>query len=339
MTTVLRGLREGDGAKLAVTWRELWDLHEAWGGYATDRDPLAFDRVAQRLDRDGAERRGEIAFGRHLHVVVEHQGEVVGQVEGWLDRLGVHPKTKTMCEVRSLVVRGDARHLGLARRLLERLSLEANLVAHEACVLVAEVLEANPAMTFYEKLGFRSVAWTRRLAKEGFHRAELELARPPHLLVRRSRAGDESAIARLESRLAERRKRAEDARFDPPHVVEAAWLGHLRGVLEADDPLAPQAFVTATRLGEVLAMAQYASQELEPPFFPQTRAIASRVEAFDQKDAYLALQLLARGLFRLARRANASAMEFVDLPPPTSPLSAALGAMGIAPWSRIMQRT
>ena len=305
MTTTFRGLREGDGNALAVTWRELWDLHESWGGYATDRDPSAFARVAERLDRDGAERRGEIAFGRHLHVVAEHEGHVVGQVEGWLDRLGVHPRTKTMCEVRSLIVNPEARRLGLARRLLERLAQEAERIVHEPCVAVAEVLEANPAMSFYEKLGFRPVAWTRRIAKHDFHRAELLLAASPPRIMRRSRAGDESAVARLETRLAERRKRAGDARFDPPHAVEAAWLGLLRGVLATDDPLTPQPFVVTSEAGEVLATAQYATQELEPPFAPQSRAIASRIEAFDHEEAASAIQHLARGFFRLARRANA----------------------------------
>ncbi len=339
MSIVLRGLREGDGAPLAVCWKELWDLHESWGGYTTDRDARAFDRVADRLDRDAVARRSEVAYGSHLHLVAEVDGRVVGQVEGWLDRMGVHPRTKTVCEIRSLVVRSDVRNLGVARKLLDRLALEADRAAHESCVAIAEVLEANPAMSFYEKLGFRPVAWTKRLTGTSFHEIELKLGdAPARATVRRSRAGDENAIARLEARLAERRRRGNDARYDPPQPLEAAWLGLLRDVLTTEDPLTPQPFVAATPDGNALATAQFWMQELEPPFFPQARAIASRLECFDNDEAYRTAQLLCRGLLRLARRAGASAIEFVDLPPPAARLSQALESMGIPAWSRIMQR-
>ena len=47
---VVRAAFPGEGAAVAALWRELWDAHEAWGGYPGSRDPRVYAQLAHRLD-------------------------------------------------------------------------------------------------------------------------------------------------------------------------------------------------------------------------------------------------------------------------------------------------
>src|SRR5215469_5318259 len=142
----VRGPLPGEGVGIAALWRELWDAHEAWGGYPGTRDPRVYADVARRLDDDARVRGGHPILGRHVHLVADLGGVVCGQVEGWFERHGIDPSTPFTCEVRSLVVSDWARRLGAGRALLDGLASAARSLARGApCLLAAEVLEPNPA--------------------------------------------------------------------------------------------------------------------------------------------------------------------------------------------------
>src|SRR5205085_1405110 len=118
---VVRAARPGEGGAVAGLWRELWDAHESWGGYPGSRDTRVYAQIAARLDDDARVRAGQVMLGRHAHLVAEIGGAVCGQVEGWLDQLGVSPSTPITCEVRSLIVSERARRSGAGRALLDTL--------------------------------------------------------------------------------------------------------------------------------------------------------------------------------------------------------------------------
>jgi hypothetical protein len=81
----------GEGAAIAGLWRELWDAHQAWGGYPGSRDAAVYARLAARLDDDARVRAGRLVLGCHAHLVAEVGGGLCGQVEGWLERRGPGP--------------------------------------------------------------------------------------------------------------------------------------------------------------------------------------------------------------------------------------------------------
>src|SRR5579864_7405983 len=81
----------GDGVAIAALWRELWDAHQAWGGYPGSRDGAVYARLAARLDDDARVRAGRVVLGCHAHLVAEFGGGLCGQVEGWLERRGSGP--------------------------------------------------------------------------------------------------------------------------------------------------------------------------------------------------------------------------------------------------------
>src|SRR4051812_48290122 len=105
----VRAADPSEGHAIAGLWRELWDAHEAWGGYAGTRDAKVYDQLATRLSEDARVRGGQPILGRHVHLVAESNGAAVGQVEGWFERHGVDDATPFTCEVRSLIVSSGAR--------------------------------------------------------------------------------------------------------------------------------------------------------------------------------------------------------------------------------------
>ena len=116
----------GEGRAVAGLWRELWDAHEAWGGYPGSHDERVYAQLAGRLEEDARVRAGQPVLGRHVHLIATWRGEVAGQVEGWFERHGVDGATPYTCEVRSLIVRShDARRPALGRALLDELAQTA----------------------------------------------------------------------------------------------------------------------------------------------------------------------------------------------------------------------
>ena len=211
----IRAAATGEGRAIAALWRELWDAHETWGGYPGSRDPRVYAELAHRLDDDARIRAGHPVLGRHIHLVAEYGGVVCGQVEGWFERHGAEPATPFTCEVRSLVVGERARHFGAGRALLDMLSRAARDLAGAApCVMAAEVLEPNPAMAFYSRVGYAPVAWNGRIDVEAG-----AVAPAGRFAARVAEPRDALSIAQLEIVLAARRHAGGDLRFDAPRAV------------------------------------------------------------------------------------------------------------------------
>lgn len=122
---LVRGARPGEGRAIARLWRELWDAHEAWGGYPASHDPRVYDDLAGRLDEDARVRASHPVLGRHVHLVSVVGGALAGQVEGWFERHGIETVTPFTCEVRSLIVTASLRRSGAGRVLLDALSATA----------------------------------------------------------------------------------------------------------------------------------------------------------------------------------------------------------------------
>jgi GNAT superfamily N-acetyltransferase len=325
----IRGPQPGDGTAVAGLWRELWDAHEAWGGYAGAKDEETYAAVATRLDADAQARRGSPVMGRHVHLVAAVDGRPVGQVEGWIDRYGIAPTTPTTCEVRSLIVTAQARVGGVGRALLDALGDVATAVAQGPAALAAEVLEPNPAHTFYEKLGFRPVAWTTRV--------DTRNARwPEHARIAGPK--DAQAVAALDAALLARRRLSHDPRFDPPRSIDATMLGALAAHLTRSPGEIPAELVALDATGTVRASATLVVMHLDPPFVPAERAALGRVSVDPAADPGPLLRALMDLGSHLARQHGARTLELTDLTWPRSPLHDLTLQLGAVPWSRIVTK-
>lgn len=334
----VRAPRAGEGHAIARLWRELWDVHESWGGYPGEHEGDAYERVAERVDADARLRGGRPVLGRHVHLVADLGGEPIGQVEGWFDRHGVDPLTPYTCEVRSLVVAARARRAGAGRALLEGLARIAGELARGApVVLAAEVLEPNPAHAFYRRVGYAPVAWTARVDARGAPAVIAPVA-VGRSVARVAEPADALPVALLESMLAARRRAAGDARFDRPRQVEASMLHAIAVHLGRGASVPPVELVACGPDGRVRASATLVTNRLELPFVPQTRTILARTAV----DAAAEPAALLAPLVELGRRVSALFgarwMEVVDLAAPGTPLFEAAQACGAAPWSRIVCR-
>jgi GNAT superfamily N-acetyltransferase len=332
----VRAVRPGEGAAVAALWRELWDAHERWGGYAGARDPRVYAQVASRLDEDARARCGRIVLGRHAHVVADVDGAPCGQVEGWLDHLGASPDTPLTCEVRSLIVAPMARRTGAGRALLDALAdASRGRAAGGASVLAAEVLEPNPAHAFYSRIGFVPVAWNARIEA-------LAGIRPAPLVgfARVATPHDALAVARLETSLAVRRRDAGDARFDRPRGIDATLVEAIAAHL-AEDASSSRDSATLVAVdggGVVRGAASFTVQILEPPFLPVRRALLGRFALDPAQCASPLVATLVSFGCRLAVSHSAQFVELTDLSAPGTELHRAVLAAGASPWSRVVLR-
>ena len=332
---VVRGARPGEGRAVAALWRELWDAHEAWGGYPGSRDPRVYAQLATRLDEDARVRAGHPILGRHIHLVADLDGVPCGQVEGWFERHGLDATTPFTCEVRSLIVRENARGLGVGRALLDALAEAGRLLAHHApCVLAAEVLEPNPAHAFYERIGFAPIAWCVRI----------DAGRAAHLAASASRVAvpqDALALARLEATLAARRRAAGDPRFDRPRAIDATLVGSIAAHLASEPGSSlrdPTTLVALDPQGSVRAAAGFSVHTLEPPFVPMRRALIGRFVIDPAFSARRFLPPLVALGCRLALARAAPHVELTDLSGPGTELYTDALATGANPWSRLVAR-
>jgi GNAT superfamily N-acetyltransferase len=326
----VRAATPGEGPAVAALWRELWDAHEAWGGYPGSRDPRVYAQLARRLDDDARVRSGHPVLGRHMHLLADLEGMPCGQVEGWFDRHGVEaPYT---CEVRSLIVGERLRNLGAGRALLDALAGCSRTLSRGApCVLAAEVLEPNPAQTFYLRVGYRPVSYSARI----------DTAAGLRSLPARTRAAvpqDALPVTLLEATLAARRRSDGDPRFDRPRAVDATLVGAIASHL-ANAPATgrdPSTLVALDDDGAVRACATFTVHALEPPFVPMRRALLGRFAV----DPALPVHPFVAGLVslgcRLAQGQGAPHVEITDLSAPGTELHAAALATGARPWSRVV---
>jgi GNAT superfamily N-acetyltransferase len=333
----VRAVAPGEGRAIASLWRDLWEAHEAWGGYPGSRDLRVYTQLAQRLDDDALVRAGQPILGRHVHLVADIAGLACGQVEGWFERYGTYATTPFTCEVRSLVVTERARRLGAGRALLDTLATAARSLSRGApCVLAAEVLDGNPAHAFYARVGYSPVAWNARIDAEA-GAAIPTRAFGARLAVRR----DALPLARLEAMLAARRSAGGDARFDRPRAIDATMVGAISSYLASEAPGSlrePVTLVAVDADDVVRGAASFTAHTLEPPFVSMRRAVLGRfaVDATCPTLAALA-PLVALGC-RLAMSRGAPQVELADLSPPGTDLHQAALATGARSWSRVVTK-
>ena len=334
---LVRAAMAEEGRAIAGLWRELWDAHEAWGGYAGTRDERVYDQLAQRLGDDARVRAGQPVLGRHIHLVAHLPGTgVVGQVEGWFERHGVDDTTPYTCEVRSLIVSSRARVRGAGRALLEALARVARQMSRGAPVIMAtKVLEPNPAHAFYTKVGYLPVSYTTRVGTEGAASAvqgEAYVARP-------ATAGDALPLAMLDPALAARRRNQGDLRFDRPRGVDATFVGALAAHLARPTSALDQSELVVVDAQQVVrASASLSVMSLDPPFVPARRGLLGRFAVDPAVDPRPLMPPLVRLGRRLALLRGAATLELTDLDPPGSPLHQGALAAGARPWSRIVER-
>lgn len=332
---VVRAANPDEGRAISGLWRELWDVHEAWGGYAGTRDTRVYEQLSHRLAEDARVRGGQPVLGRHIHLVAAADGAVVGQVEGWFERHGVDEATPFTCEVRSLIVSSRARTRGAGRALLEGLAAVARQLSRGApVVLAAEVLEPNPAHAFYANVGYTPVSWTARVATQGVSDA-------PPLEAYQGRvatASDALPIALLDPALAARRRSQGDIRFDRPRAVDATFVGALAAHLARPAASDQSEVVAVDHGGMVRASASLTVMSLDPPFLPSRRGLLGRFAVDPALDPRPLVGVLVRLGRRLALVRGASTLELTDLDPPGHALYEGALRAGAAPWSRIVER-
>ncbi|MBS2016879.1 MAG: GNAT family N-acetyltransferase [Deltaproteobacteria bacterium] len=333
---VVRAAHPDDGRTVSVLWRELWDAHEDWGGYAGTRDMRVYDQLAQRLSEDARVRAGQPVLGRHVHLVAATDIGVVGQVEGWFERHGIDDATPFTCEVRSLIVSSRARTRGVGRALLEGLAgIALQLSRNAPVVMAAEVLEPNPAHSFYANVGYFPVSWTARIGTDA---APSDFANEP-LVARLAVANDALPIAMLDPALAARRRAQGDLRFDRPRAVDATFVGALAAHLARPGGTSDQSeLVVVDPGGMVRASASLTVMSLDPPFLPARRGLLGRFAMDPALDPRPLLAPLVRLGRRLAHLRGAATLELTDLDAPGGPLHTAALATGAVPWSRIVER-
>jgi GNAT superfamily N-acetyltransferase len=334
---VVRAAEPGEGVQVAALWRELWDAHDAWGGYAASQDDLVYAQLAARLDEDARLRGGYPVMGRHVHLVASARGRLVGQVEGWFERQGVLAATPPTCEVRSLIVAKGARNVGAGRALLDHLARVAQQLARGGpVVLAAEVLEPNPAQSFYAKLGYQPVAHTVRIPTTTI----APPASGERFAARVAHPDDALALALLDSTLSLRRRASGDLRFDRPRAVDASLVSAIAAhiAMAARGPYDPVELVVVDGRGDVRASATLAVTHLDPPFVPSKRATLGRF-AFDAalEPSGLLRALVTLGC-KLSSARGAPTLELTDLSAPGTALYEAARAVGAVPWSRIVLR-
>jgi GNAT superfamily N-acetyltransferase len=333
----VRAAAIGEGVPVAALWRELWEAHEVWGGYAGSRDPRVYAQLAQRLEDDARVRAGHPILGRHIHLIAALGGLVCGQVEGWFERHGASPSTPFTCEVRSLIVTQHSRGCGAGRALLEQLGRSARMLSRGApCLLAAEVLERNPAHPFYARVGYSPVSWNARIDAE--RGATIS---PGAFAARFAVWSDALSIARLEAMLAARRRVHGDSRFDRPRTLDASLLDSIAGRLATEGGAAfrePATLVAADRDGHARAVASFAIHALEPPFLPIQRALVGRFAVDEACPAEPLVGPLVALACRLALTRGASQVELTDLSPPGTELHEAVLATGARAWSRVVTK-
>lgn len=336
-SVVVRAANVSEGGMIAGLWRELWDAHEAWGGYAGTRDTKVYDQLALRLAEDARVRAGQPVLGRHIHLVAQTDLGIVGQVEGWFEKHGTEDTTPYTCEVRSLIVSSRTRSRGVGRALLDSLAQVARHMSRGApVVMAAEVLEPNPAHAFYKKVGYAPVSWTARVATQPTE--EANASRGPWT-TRHATPDDALAIAMLDPALAARRRNQGDLRFDRPRAIDATFVGALAAHLARPvSSLEQSELVVVDEDGMVRASSSLTVMSLDPPFVSARRGLLGRFAVDPALEAGPLLLSLVRLGKRLALMRGAMTLELTDLDPPGGALHSSAIAAGAVPWSRIVQR-
>lgn len=319
MAVTLSSLARGDGKPVAALWRQLWLDHEGWRGYPAARGDEVYEALARRLEGWAHDSAGDPVRGAHLHLVARNEaGLAVGQVEGWLERFGEHPRTPTTCELRSLFVAAEARGQGIGAQLVVALQQLARRVVRGGLFMVAEVLAPNPAFGFYRALGYRPIA----------QHCMVPVAIQPSPRARLARTTDTWAVARLELLRRQELRNRGDVRLDPPGALEAGFLStvakHLRQTSAVE--------LVAERDGQVEVAGAFSSSVLEAPFAPVVRAVLSRWSSRELPRSGALLDAART----LAAQRGAARLEVQDCP--VGPLAPVLAERGAFSFSHLVAR-
>ena len=313
MAVVVTALARGDGGALARLWRDLWILHESWGGYPAAQSDRVYAALAQRIDGWAEEAAGDPVRGAHVHLVARDEDAApLGQIEGWLERYGESSATPTTCELRSLIVDARARGRGVGTALVRALEALAGRVVRGPSFFVAEVLVQNTAQAFYRGLGYRPIGQHVMLPTTPTA-SGAEAARVATMM-------DAWTLARLELLRRQQLQRRGDLRLDPPRALDATFLAHVsRHLTRARDVVD---LVTPT------AACALSTSLLEPPFAPVVRAVLSRVSA-----SSAGVAALLEAALPMAAARGAPRLEVQDLP--LGALDAAFTRRGAAAFSEL----
>lgn len=337
----VRAVDARDAAALLRLHRELWFDHDERGGMPASRDEEVWDIYGAVLERQLAHRDGRRApsgsfEGKLGHLVAEWEGRVVGQVEIYLDRFGWDAKTPHVAELRSLIVTQEARGLGLGAALVREAAAASRARTGANTIVAAEVLARNEALSFYDRLGFRTL---ERLTS---------ICAPPPMpdgfTVRAATPDRAGELAVLDHEARVRRQNWGDPRFDPPpegvgadmvrmiadglaldEAQRAAEPGRVREELLVRDPK-----------GRAVAAGYLVASPLGPPFAPVIRAEIARVAA-DPGDPAAVTGAHALVAHAWERVASLGAREMLVRTPFLDPIGAALATVDRArPFSWIL---
>lgn len=278
----VRGVDAKDAPALLALHRELWIDHDERGGMPAAREDSVWQSYGELLQsqlahRDGRRSPAATFEGKLGHFVVEHRGEVVGQVEVYVDRYGMSPRTPHVAELRSLIVSPRARGLGLGAALVREVARVVHHRAGRRTLVAAEVLARNEALRFYDRLGFRTL---ERLVA-------LSESPPATLAVEPIDLRDAEDLAYLDHDARRRRAEWGDPRFDAPvpptpelvRMIEAGISQDLIQLAHSDPTRLREELVAHDARGRAVAAGNLMASILGVPFAPQARAEITRLAA------------------------------------------------------------
>ncbi len=284
LRTWVRAVDARDAGALLRLHRELWFDHDGRGGMPASTDEEVWRAYGDVLERQLAHRDGRRApngafEGKLGHLVGEWDGRVVGQVEVYLDRFGWDSKTPHVAELRSLIVTHEARGVGLGAALVREAAAAARSRAGSSTIVAAEVLARNEALSFYDRLGFRTL--------ERLTAVQTPPPTPAGFTVRVAQPTDAGDLAVLDQSARVRRLHWGDPRFDPPPTsiggdlvrMIADGLALDEAQRSSDPGRIREELLARDRSGRAVACGYLVSSLLGPPFAPVVRAEIARLSA------------------------------------------------------------
>jgi ribosomal protein S18 acetylase RimI-like enzyme len=337
----VRAVDADDAPTLVRLHRELWIDHDARGGMPASADDdvwLAYgDLLASQLvGRRGRRLPGAVFDGRVGHLVAEHQGVPVGQVEIALERFGYADRTPWIAELRSLIVSQRARGLGLGEELVRTAAIESRARVGGPTLVVAEVLARNEALRFYERLGFRTLERMIAIAVPPRPRGRYRVAP--------ATPRDAADLAVLEQEARRRRHAFGDVRFDAPSTHAATDL--LRAIADgiqldvaargAERGRVREEIVVRDARGVLCGSAYLVAQPLGAPFASVIRAEVARMAIASAHSSPEDVALAAvHDAFERAQHAGAT--QLLVRAPYLDPLGAMIASLpGARPFSWIL---
>lgn len=339
--TWVRAVDGRDARALLQLHRELWVDHDGRGGMPAAMEDEVWAGYGLVLERQLAHRDGRRsprgAFeGKLGHVVAELEGRVVGQVEVYLDRFGYHPRTPSVAELRSLIVTQTARGLGLGALLVREVADGARARGGDGTLICAEVLARNEALSFYDRLGFRTLERLSAIHEPPTYEGRFTCAP--------ARVEEAMELSILDHQARTRRHRWGDPRFDPPTPAIGGELVRLiaDGIALDDAQRGTEGgrlreeLIVRDRRGRARAAIYLVSSILGPPFAPVVRAEVARVAA-DPEDAEAVEAGMAGVADALARVREIGATELLVRAAYVDPIGARVAqGRGVRPFSWIL---